>query len=126
MTTATAYPLVSFTDLDQGLALLTDVLGFTEHAVYRDDAGVVQHCEVAYGDTIVMPAERKDSFWSLGPISLYLSTDQPDTLHDKCVAAGIEVVMPLTDQDYGSREFGIRDFSGNVWIFGTYEPETKG
>jgi uncharacterized glyoxalase superfamily protein PhnB len=125
MATVSAHPLVSFTDLDKGLALLKDVFGLTEHAVFRDDNGVIQHCEVRYGDTIVMPAERNDSYWSLGPVSLYLSTDEPDALHDKAVAAGLEIVMPLTDQEYGSRDFGAKDFSGNVWIFGTYRPEEK-
>jgi uncharacterized glyoxalase superfamily protein PhnB len=121
-----AYPLVSFSDLDKGLELLTNVFGCTEHSVYRDDAGVIQHCELAYGDTILMPSEKKDSFWTMGPISLFLSAADPDALHDKCVANGMEIVQPLTDQDYGSREFAVKDFSGNVWIFGTYEPEKKG
>ncbi len=31
--------------------------------------------------------------------------------------------MELTDQDYGSRDFAVRDAEGNVWSFGTYRPE---
>jgi uncharacterized glyoxalase superfamily protein PhnB len=38
------------------------------------------------------------------------------------VAAGAEVVMPLTDQDYGSRDYTARDPEGNLWSFGTYLP----
>jgi uncharacterized glyoxalase superfamily protein PhnB len=30
--------------------------------------------------------------------------------------------MELTDQEYGSRDFGVRDLEGNQWNFGTYEP----
>jgi uncharacterized glyoxalase superfamily protein PhnB len=26
----------------------------------------------------------------------------------------------LTDKDYGSRDFGVRDPEGNQWTFGTY------
>lgn len=121
--TNAAHPLISFSNLDQGLTMLTDVFGSTEHAVYRNEAGVIEHCEVAYGETIVMPSERTGTFWSLGAISLYLSTEDPDALHDRCVAAGMEILQPPTDQDYGSREFATKDFSGNVWIFGTYKPE---
>jgi uncharacterized glyoxalase superfamily protein PhnB len=28
----------------------------------------------------------------------------------------------LTDTDYGSRDFAVRDPEGNHWSFGTYEP----
>jgi uncharacterized glyoxalase superfamily protein PhnB len=38
------------------------------------------------------------------------------------VAAGAKIVYPLTDQDYGSREFSAKDPGGNVWSFGTYRP----
>ena len=29
--------------------------------------------------------------------------------------------MPLTDMDYGSREYGARDVDGHLWGFGTYD-----
>lgn len=120
-TARSANPLISFTDLDAGLKMMTEVFGFIEGAIFRDDAGVVQHCEMAWGNTIVMPSERKDTVWSLGPVSLFLSTEDPDKLHGRAVQAGLEIVIPLTDQDYGSREFAAKDPSGNVWIFGTYQ-----
>ncbi len=37
-----------------------------------------------------------------------------------------EVVMGLTDQPYGSREYCARDPEGNVWCFGTYSPQAAG
>jgi len=30
--------------------------------------------------------------------------------------------MEPTDQDYGSRDFAVRDPERNVWSFGTYHP----
>ena len=30
--------------------------------------------------------------------------------------------MGLTDTDYGSRDFSVRDPEGNLWSFGTYRP----
>ena len=38
------------------------------------------------------------------------------------VRDGAEVTRELTDQEYGSRDFGVRDLEGNHWSFGTYEP----
>jgi uncharacterized glyoxalase superfamily protein PhnB len=31
-----------------------------------------------------------------------------------------DVIRPLADTDYGSREFTVRDPEGNLWSFGTY------
>ncbi len=68
-------------------------------------------------------ADRTDSPFALpGPVVLYVVVDDPDALHDRAVAGGAEIVMGLTDQDYGSREFAARDPHGNVWCFGTYRP----
>lgn len=30
--------------------------------------------------------------------------------------------MEPADQDYGSRDFAVRDLEGNQWTFGTYDP----
>jgi uncharacterized glyoxalase superfamily protein PhnB len=83
------------------------------------------HAEVAIGTGLVMvdDAERTDSPFALpGPVVVYVVVDDPDALHSKASDAGAEIVMPPTDQDYGSREFAARDPHGNVWSFGTYRP----
>jgi uncharacterized glyoxalase superfamily protein PhnB len=36
----------------------------------------------------------------------------------------VEILMPPTDQEYGSRDYTARDAEGNVWSFGTYAPES--
>lgn len=113
-------PIVSFDDLDAGIQMMKD-FGFTPSTEYRNDAGEIEHCELSWGDTVVMPAPRsKSGAWIPGPSSLYLSLEDPDAHHAKAVAAGLEVIRPLTDESYGSREYGVRDSSGNVWTFGTY------
>ena len=38
-------------------------------------------------------------------------------------AAVAEMVVPLKDTDYGSREYGARDLEGRLWHFGTYLPD---
>lgn len=53
---------------------------------------------------------------------LYLSTEQPDALYERAVAAGATVARELEHTDYGSREFAVRDREGNIWSFGTYLP----
>lgn len=56
-----------------------------------------------------------------GSGAAYVVTDAPDALFQRAVAAGAEVVHEPMDQDYGSREFSVRDPEGNSWSFGTYK-----
>jgi uncharacterized glyoxalase superfamily protein PhnB len=44
----------------------------------------------------------------------------PDALLERAAKAGAEVILPIKDEDYGSRGFTVRDPEGNVWTFGTY------
>lgn len=37
-----------------------------------------------------------------------------DAVHERAVAAGLEIVHPLTDEDWGVRRFFFRDHDGNV------------
>jgi uncharacterized glyoxalase superfamily protein PhnB len=53
---------------------------------------------------------------------VYVAVDDPDAHHDQAAAAGARVIQPLTDQPYGSREYGALDPEGNRWFFGTYAP----
>ena len=85
----------------------------------------LKHAEVRVGNGLVMidDADRTDSPFALpGPVVLYAAVYDPHALHDRAVTGGAEIVMELTDQDYGSREFAARDPHGNVWCFGTYRP----
>ena len=66
--------------------------------------------------------EGGDPRWGAhaGQSWIYIAVENPDALHDRAVAAGAEIVMELTDTDYGSRDFSCRDPEGNLWSFGTY------
>ena len=37
-----------------------------------------------------------------------------DAIHERVVAAALEIVHPLTDEDWGVRRFFFRDYDGNV------------
>jgi len=58
-------------------------------------------------------------------ISLYIAVGDPDAIHARAKRADAEVVRELTDTDYGSREFSVRDLEGNLWSFGTYNPHDR-
>lgn len=118
------HPTLRFDDPDAALAVLTDVLGLTAGAVHRGDDGTIAHAELWWGDDAVLCGPRRagDDPFGSGRAVLYLTLDDPDAHHDRVVAAGGTVVMGVTDQPYGSREFAATDPEGNVWSFGTYRP----
>ena len=43
------FPTLRYRDADAAIAWLKRVAGFREHAVHRDEAGVVMHAELALG-----------------------------------------------------------------------------
>ncbi len=122
----TVWPILSYSDVLAAIAFLKEAFGFVEAAVYtRDgDDSVVEHAELRWplGGGVMFATAGDGGPFSRpsGSASLYVVCDDPDGLFARATAAGAEVVMGLTDQDYGSREFSVRDPEGNVWSFGTY------
>ena len=82
------------------------------------------HATLGRANGVVMLSEARggDNPFDLRPICLYLVVDDPDAHYEHAKAAGAEMVMDITDQPYGSREYAARDPEGNVWCFGTYQP----
>ncbi|OLL72639.1 hypothetical protein Ae168Ps1_1017 [Pseudonocardia sp. Ae168_Ps1] len=118
-----------YDDPRAAIDFLTGALGFRELRCHTDDAGRIAHAELAWddhGDTgvLALGTRRADDPFDTGRAVTYLTCDDPDALHDRAVAAGATVVMGLTDQDYGSREFAVTDAEGNVWSLGTYRMGT--
>ncbi|MFD8807257.1 VOC family protein [Streptomyces sp. NPDC059597] len=122
------YPTVLYADAKAAIAQLTEALGFTELTVYESEDGTVLHAELAQGNGAVMVGSkgRGGVFDSVmkdaGPAGVYIVVDDVDAHHQRAVEHGVEILMPPTDQDYGSRDYMARDAEGNVWSFGTYAP----
>lgn len=123
-TRPTVYPVLSYKDADGAISYLRDTFGFVPGAITRDDEGRIVHATLTWAGGMVMlsGARGSGSPFDLGPVCLYLVVDDPDAHFARAAAAGAEVVMELTDQPYGSREYAARDPEGNMWCFGTYQP----
>ncbi|MET9850945.1 VOC family protein [Streptomyces ossamyceticus] len=125
-------PTLLYTDAKAAVAQLTAGLGFTELSVYEGEDGTVHHAELAQGDGVVMLGSRGTGsafdavMKGAGPAGVYVVVDDVDAHHRRAVEHGVEILMPPTDQDYGSRDYMARDIEGNVWSFGTYAPELGG
>jgi uncharacterized glyoxalase superfamily protein PhnB len=51
------------------------------------------------------------------------SRAEVDAGYMRAKAAGAEIVRELSDTEYGSHDFGVRDPEGHIWSFGTYRPQ---
>ncbi|MBW8801646.1 VOC family protein [Streptomyces sp. NPDC048278] len=126
------YPSLLYTDAKAAIKQLTEAFGFTELSVYEGEDGMVLHAELVQGNGAVMLGSRgrggrfDAAMEGGGPTGVYIVVDDVDAHHQRAVDHGAEILMPPTDQDYGSRDYMARDVEGNIWSFGTYAPEIAG
>ncbi len=119
----TINPVVHYRDLEKGARWLVDTFGFVQLEAHKDGEGELQYVELALdGAPLGVGRRVEGSMFDTGPGVVYISQDDVDAMHDRAVAKGATILMPPTDQDYGSRDFVAKDHEGNVWCFGTYTP----
>ena len=123
--TATPYLIL------QGAAAAIDfyksVFGATELMRIPHPDGRVGHAEIRIGDSTVMLADEFPELGHRGPkslggttMSLMLYVEDADALFDRAIAAGAEVVKPMTDQFYGDRSGTFYDPFGHGWTVATH------
>jgi len=121
----TTYPVLRYRDARAAIDWLAEAFGFTEKEVHEGDDGTIAHAELHTGKGLIMlSTDREDDDWGAhaGLGWTYVVVDDPDAVHERAVAAGAEIIRPLEDTDYGSRDFSAKDLEGNRWSFGTYAP----
>ncbi len=125
---AAVWPALRYADARAAIRFLVDAFGFEQtafHAGATED--VVAHAELRWprgGGIMLGSASLEESAIAelpAGTGSIYVVCDDPDRLFAQAVAAGATVVREPADQDYGSREFTVRDPEGVFWSLGTYE-----
>jgi uncharacterized glyoxalase superfamily protein PhnB len=132
--TPVLYPTMTYRDAAKMIDWLERAFGFRKHVAYTTDDGKVIHAELALGDRLLMlgTAKNDTAFGKLvrPPLdvgattqAVYVAVPDSDAVFAKAKAAGAEIIMELTDQSYGSRDFICRDPEGQVWCFGTYAPK---
>ena len=130
---STVIPALRYKDAPAAIDWLCNVIGFERKAVYEGPNGTIGHAELTLGSGMIMLGSGKDDEYGrgfkppteLGGIetrSVYIVVPNADAAHARAVAAGAEIIRPLQDTPYGSREFAVRDPEGHSWSVGTYDP----
>ncbi len=128
-------PATRYLDPEAALIFLRDVLGLEEHAVYRSDDGKILHAQMRIGAGMMMfgppndgPFERymadPTEIGGRETTTIYAVVQDVAERHERVVAAGATILLPLEEQFYGGQAFTLADPEGHIWTFGDYDPTT--
>jgi uncharacterized glyoxalase superfamily protein PhnB len=131
-TRATIIPALQYRDAAAAIDWLCSAFGFAQRMVVRDEDGGIAHAELTFGNGMIMLGSRRENEFGrlltephqAGAVTqaVYLIVEDADAHYARAKAAGAEILVELTTQDYGGRDYTCRDPEGHVWSFGTYDP----
>ena len=131
-TRAAIVPALRYRDARVAIDFLCNAFGFEKGLIVEGPGNSIAHAQLTFGNGMVMlgshPHEGDYGRWVQPPERPALVNTQgicvivsdPDTHCARAQAHGAEILMPLTDQEYGGRDYTARDPEGHVWTFGTY------
>ena len=117
-------PVLVYADLEAAHDFLVEVFGFTSGGLHRLDDGTVVHAEVRSGDAAIWLhpetaehelASPRTAALSHGGLSVVVP--DVDAHFARTKASGARTDSEPTDQDYGLREYGVRDLENHRWWF---------
>ncbi len=116
-------PTVPVADVPAASAYYRDTLGFKIHPVMTDSAG---YWVVAARDGVELQLVQAGGLADPGPVSFSILADSVDALAAELLARGAMFESGPTSQEYGRRDFAIRDLDGNVIGFWQPLPPAEG
>jgi PhnB protein len=92
--------------------------------VGREDGSIAHAC-VKVGDSMVEMGEAQGE-WRPMTAGLHLYVPDVEAVYARAIAAGGKPLYPVKDMEYGDREGGVADPSGNDWYIGTHKAGKAG
>lgn len=109
-------PVLGIDDLDGAVDFYVGVLGFRETFRWGDPPFYAGLGLAETGDDSDVHLNQKTQ--PTGGGEIYLTVDDVEAVHARAVAAGVTVEIGLQDQEYGMRDFSVRDPAGNFVTVG--------
>jgi uncharacterized glyoxalase superfamily protein PhnB len=128
------FPGMRYADAPAAIDWLEKAFGLQRQVVYQGPDGTVAHAQLTFnGGMIMLGSYKEDVFHYKTPRQaggvtqgVYVYVRDIEAHFARAEAAGAEIVVPLKETDYGSREYSARDLEGHLWHFGTYLPDMAG
>lgn len=123
-------PSLRYADAKRAVTWLQEAFGLEAQMVVEDGDRIV-HAQMTYGSGMLMlgsggESAEYDSVVGVdgdrSNFGLFVIVEDVDTHYTTAQEAGAEIVMPPEPQDYGGSLYTCKDFEGNVWSFGSYDP----
>lgn len=132
-TRATVIPGLRYRDAPAAIEWLCRVFGFEKHLVVPGEGTTIAHAELSFGNGMIMLGsvvdsefgrlmKQPDEIGGADTQSSYLIVNDADAVYARAKAAGAEIMIDITDADYGGRGFSCRDLEGHLWSVGTFDP----
>ena len=132
-TGSTVIPGHRYRNAPAAIEWLCNVFGFERHVVYEGEDGSIAHAQLTLGNGMIMLGSAKDDEYGrrfkspdelngMETRSAYIVVPDADAAYARVEAAGANIIRPLQNTEYGSREFAVRDPEGHSWSVGTYDP----
>jgi len=111
-----------------GVPRLLDFLkqAFGTHEMIRTNRpdGSVSHAAVRIGDSVIEAGEPMEPEKAM-TAALHYYVEDADSVYRRALKAGGTSLYEPTDQEYGDREAGVKDPSGNDWYIATHKAGTS-
>jgi uncharacterized glyoxalase superfamily protein PhnB len=124
VTGTSVIPVLVYEDIEGAHNFLIRAFGFTSGGIFRTDDGTVVHAEVRAGDCPIwlhrVTEEHEMASPKGAPVShggLEVIVADVDVHFARAKDAGALIEREPAEQDYGLREYGVRDPENHRWWF---------
>lgn len=125
MATTTVFPVLRYREARAAIDWLIQAFGFQMHAEHATPDGLIAHAELRFGPSTIGISSATPPLpgnpWSAVAQGIYACVDDVDAHYATAEAGGADIIIPLRDTGYGSREYSARDREGYFWAFGSYD-----
>jgi uncharacterized glyoxalase superfamily protein PhnB len=126
MARASLTSAIFYQDPKAAIAWLEKAFGFELAMLIETPDGGLAHCEMRFGDSLVMVGSEwhpdTKSPRSIGGKNtqfLHVHVDEDIDAHcERAKRAGAEIMMAPETQFYGDRTYRCRDLEGHIWTIG--------
>ncbi len=129
----TIIPTIRYKDAVKAISWLRQAFGFREHLIVPGENGSIAHAQLVLGTGMIMISSSRDDFFGQvqAPLaqpddqvsqSPYIIVAEVDGHYEQAKAAGAVIILEPEDQHQGGKMYSCRDFEGNLWNFGSYDP----